>query len=30
LCDMGAEAGIDDQLAAVVWLGKLEEEDALE
>jgi hypothetical protein len=27
---MGAEAGVDDQLAPVVWLGKLEEEDALE
>jgi hypothetical protein len=27
---MGAEAGVDDQLAPVVWLGELEEEDSLE
>ncbi len=27
---MGAEAGVDDELAAVVRFGELEEEDSLE
>lgn len=27
---MGAEAGVDDELAPVVWFGKFEEEDSLE
>lgn len=27
---MSAEAGVDDQLPPVIWLGEFEEEDALE
>jgi hypothetical protein len=27
---MSAEAGVDDELATVVWLGKLEQKDSLE
>ena len=29
MCDMSAEARVDDELTAVVWFGKFEKKDAL-